>query len=364
MMPTTMIPMPMRASSTVTASDAILFNGTIFPDACVDMDPSGTDVSGIEVVIESHMETPAKWSSNARIVMEKPVYKKMMEIRDMVTNDELGDNNPTSLSTSLDILGTYIKGQRILYTESKVYCEQQLNMLMLPAIFISALCTLLSIALQTTDAGPYVVSALTAINSFLLALISYLKLDAKAEAHKTSAYQYDKLRTICEFNSGKIMFFIQKEDWQKVKQDIMKLVEEIQKKLEEVKDTNKFILPQYIRHNFPELYSQNLFSNVKRLQIDELLLLTDLRSTENNLLDVEARIKLIETGKVKYDVKQLQDEIEYRWKERDIRNGIRKKIIEHRKLYMQLEEEYKTEIKTFVDIVNKKRYRCCSWLKT
>ncbi len=325
---------------------------------------SGTDVSGIEVVINPHMETPAKWSANAQIILEKPTYKKMMEIRDMVTNDELGDNNPTSLSTSLDILGTYIKGQRILYTESKVYCEQQLNMLMLPAIFISSLCTLLSMALQDIVAGPYVVAALTAINSFILALISYLKLDAKAEAHKTSAYQYDKLRTICEFNSGKIMFFIQKEDWQKVKQDIMKLVEDIQNKLEEVKDTNKFILPQYIRHNFPELYSQNLFSNVKKLQIDELLLLTDLRSTECNLMDVEARIKLIETGKVRYDVQQLEDEIKYRWQERDVRNGIRKKIIEHRKLYMQLEDDYKKEIKAFVDTVNKTRYRCCSWLKT
>ena len=329
-------------------------------------DISGTDVSGVEVevVVDPHMETPAKWSANAQIILQKPTYKKMMEIRDMVTNDELGDNNPTSLSTSLDILGTYIKGQRILYTESKVYCEQQLNMLMLPAIFISSLCTLLSMALQDTVSGPYIVAALTAINSFILALISYLKLDAKAEAHKTSAYQYDKLRTICEFNSGNIMFFIQKEDWTKVKQDIMKLVEEIQKKVEEVKDTNKFILPQYIRHHFPELYSQNLFSNVKKLQIDELLLLTDLRSTECNLMDVEARIKLIETGKVKYDVQQLEDEIKYRWQERDVRNGIRKKIIEHRKLYMQLEEEYKSEIKAFVDTVNKKRYQCCSWLKT
>jgi len=323
-----------------------------------------SDLSGVDVDVNPHMETPAKWSSNAQIILQKPTYKKMMEIRDMVTNDELGDNNPTSLSTSLDILGTYIKGQRILYTESKVYCEQQLNMLMLPAIFISSLCTLLSMALQDTTSGPYVVSALTAINSFILALISYLKLDAKAEAHKTSAYQYDKLRTICEFNSGKIMFFIQKEDWAQVKQDIMQLVEEIQKKMEEVKDTNKFILPQYIRHHFPELYSQNLFSNVKKLQIDELLLLTDLRSTECNLMDVEARIKLIETGKVKYDVQHLEDEIKYRWQERDIRNGIRKKIIEHRKLYMQLEEEYKTEIKAFVESVNKKRYQCCSWLKT
>ena len=52
----------------------------------------GADVSGIRIVVDPHMETPAKWSSNAQVVLEKPTYKKMMEIRDMVTNDELGDS--------------------------------------------------------------------------------------------------------------------------------------------------------------------------------------------------------------------------------------------------------------------------------
>jgi hypothetical protein len=160
------------------------------------------------------------------------------------------------------------------------------------------------------------------------------------------------------------MFFIKKEDWGKVQTKITGLVEDIQKKMEEIKDTNKFILPQYIRHRFSELYAQNLFSSVKTLQIEELLLLTDLRNTENNILDVEARIKLIETEKVKYDVKQLEEEIKYRWQERDMRNTIRKKIIEHRKKYLKLEDDYEHEIRDFIETVNKRRYKCCAWLKT
>ena len=91
-----------------------------------------------------HPNTSAQTSANAQIVINKPQYKTMLDVRNLVTNDELGINNPTYLSTSLDILAVYIKGQKILYTEAKVYCEQQLNMLMLPAIFISSLCTLLS----------------------------------------------------------------------------------------------------------------------------------------------------------------------------------------------------------------------------
>jgi len=311
-----------------------------------------------------HPNAPTITSANAYIILEKPKYKTMIEVRNAVTNDETGNDNPISLSTSLDILAVYIKGQKLLYTEAKVYCEQQLNMLMLPAIFISALCTLLSLALQSQPSGPYIVSGFTAVNSFILALISYLKLDAKAEAHKTSAYQYDKIRTICEFNSGKIMFFIKNETFENIEKRIADLVDEIQKKIEEIKDTNKFILPQHIRYNFNILYTQNLFSDVKTLQLHELLLLTDLKRIENDIIDIEARIKCIETEKVPYDAKELQNNIQYRWNRRGERDVLRKRIIAHRKKYLNLEAEFKKEIEAFIKEANNRRCNFCSWLKT
>ena len=82
--------------------------------------------------------------------------------------DEEYNDKDYIISTSLDILALYIKGQKVLYTEAKVYCEQQLNMLMLPAIFISAVCTLLSVGLKDLVEGAYVVSGLAAFNSFIL----------------------------------------------------------------------------------------------------------------------------------------------------------------------------------------------------
>jgi hypothetical protein len=288
----------------------------------------------------------------------------MLEVRNAVTNDETGNDNPISLSTSLDILAVYIKGQKLLYTEAKVYCEQQLNMLMLPAIFISALCTLLSLALQSQVSGPFIVASFAAINSFILSLISYLKLDAKAEAHKTSAYQYDKIRTICEFNSGKIMFFIKNESFDVIEKRISGVVDEIQKKVEEIKDTNKFILPQHIRYNFNILYTQNLFSDVKALQLHELLLLTDLKRVENDIVDIEARIKSIETEKVRYDAAELQRNIQYRWDRRGERDVLRKKIISHRKKYLHLEAVFQKEIHKFILKASNPRYNWCSWLKT
>ena len=44
------------------------------------------------------------------------------------------DNN--NYSSAMDILASYVKGHKIIYMESKYHCEQRLNHLMLPAIFL------------------------------------------------------------------------------------------------------------------------------------------------------------------------------------------------------------------------------------
>ena len=50
-------------------------------------------------------------------------------------------------SYAMDILTTYVRGQKLIYMEAKFYCEQRLNFLMFPAIFLSSLTSVLASAL-------------------------------------------------------------------------------------------------------------------------------------------------------------------------------------------------------------------------
>ena len=294
-------------------------------------DVSGTDISGANTVITVRC-------------------KKQRRIGDVEQLMEAEYNDKDYIiSTSLDILALYIKGQKVLYTEAKVYCEQQLNMLMLPAILVSAICTLLSVGLKDYLEGAYVVSGLTAINSFLLAIISYLKLDAKAEAHKTSAYMYDKLGSICEFNSGKVMFFKPEEDG---KAQITKLVVDIETKITEIKDTNKFILPEVIRYRYKDLFSQNLFSDVKALQINDLVLKTELKALLNKVDELRIRVKKDPGLEEDYD------------KVVDMKEKKIIEIIELRHEYIALNDKFKGDIEKHIESTRRSCCNCLRWLKT
>jgi hypothetical protein len=232
-------------------------------------------------------------------------------------------------SNALDILAIYLKGQKIIYMEAKTYCQQILNCLMLPAIFISVLIIIFSIVFNNYIYGNIILASLSGLNSFILSIISYLKLDAKSESHRISSYKFEKLQTLCEFNSGKILFFGYKLD------KTNEIVEHIEKEVMDIKDTNKFIVPENIRYNFRNIYSTNIFSIVKMLKNEEINLFNRLIIINNNLLKYHDENVVIEKEKI---VKEI--------------NLFRNK-------YLDIDKQFNLEIEKNIEKIN-----CFSWLKT
>jgi dTDP-glucose pyrophosphorylase len=170
-------------------------------------------------------------------------------------------------------------------------------------------------------------------------------LDAKAEAHKMTAYSFEKLQSMCEFSSGRILF----DDKELT---LLKLMEEIGNNVKDIKEKNQFILPEAIRYRFPYLYSTNVFAEVKQIQNSELILTNDMQ----NLIEEGKYLKRdIDEGKstdiAKYE-KILKDQ-KYSFE----------KLIKYREHYMEIDERFKREIDRNIRRTEKSRVNCCQWLK-
>ena len=319
------------------------------------------------------------------------------------------DYEETMTSTALDILALYLKGHKILHMEAKTICEKRLNTLMLPAIFISSLCSILGFILDPYSYGKIIVSVLNTVNSFLLGLVSYLKLDGKAEAHKMSSHKYQKLEAMCEFNSGRVLFFKEKPD------KITNFVDEIQTKVMEIKESNQFILPESIRYRFNEIFTTNVFTLVKEIQNDEIIVINDLKiivqklqqtrrticETKRGLEELEIKccqqqqiIKGLKISKTEHMADEMKDmkeviigEIEMEEKKHleiiakikeeeclsklytelakleDDKIEALKKAIQHRKKYLELSNTFDDELDR--DRENQRgKYDVCNWCKT
>tara|TARA_B110000261_G_scaffold163549_3_gene209895 strand:- start:915 stop:2882 length:1968 start_codon:yes stop_codon:yes gene_type:complete len=110
-------------------------------------------------------------------------------------------------SSALDILASYLRGQKFMYYQARQYTVFMLYSFMLPSIAITAFCTVAQAPLEEFAYGKYILSGLNGFLTFILSVINFMKLDAAAQAYKISAHQYDKLQTFVEFKSGKLLLF-------------------------------------------------------------------------------------------------------------------------------------------------------------
>ena len=180
-------------------------------DKELEVDTSLNDIDNIvknlNIISEPSDSEEDDFDNNNNIKKKKLTVKKMKKI--------IKHNYPIKfsrrLSSNLDIISSYLKGQKIIYIESKNYTSFWLYVLMLPAIILSAICSIIQqFPLENyTGYSTLLLSGSNGILTCLLSVISFMKLEAAAEAYKLTAHQYDKLQSTVEFFSGRILLFYQ-----------------------------------------------------------------------------------------------------------------------------------------------------------
>jgi len=288
--------------------------------------PTYIENDGIELqLIRSNMhfssDSPVSMSSaNSEDENEEHPhqYKKLTydDVEKTISNYHANENKYNS---EMDILITYLKGQKILYKYSNRITTWKLNALTIPSIFLTAILAIFTPFIERFTWGIIFIATLNGFITLFISLINYLKLESSAEFYLHIANQYDKLETSVEFTNNKIAFI---ENEKEQKNLVLKKINELERKLTEIKELNNVLIPNELKKLFPVIFHINVFSFIKKIELSKKKLIMKLKDVKNEM---------------KY--------ILYKWNQSSHREYLEKSREKHRMDYLfKMKEKMKEEI--------------------
>jgi hypothetical protein len=218
------------------------------------------------------------------------------------------------LSNELDIITTYMKGQKHLFLQSKQLYQWRLNCLRIPSLLLTAFLSLGS-SIIPIDIRLSVISIINGIITLLISLTTYMKLETYTELYLHLANQYDKTQTLLELANNTLSH-------QSITDDDNSRLLILQKTKDVISETKekKIFIPAEITALFPIICHINIFSFINKMEIYKAELITNFKDVKNE---------------IRYTL--------YKWNIEDKHN---KPIIQHERNKQKLRLNYLYDVKT------------------
>jgi hypothetical protein len=237
-----------------------------------------TDIEDDDIVSDTHISEINIHENNERkpsVAFRKLTYKEIEK-----SLEQYDINDSFKYSNELEILITYLKGQKNLYIQSKNLTQFKLNLLTIPAILIASGITIIAPFISHYEWSGAIVSGVNATITLLISFLSYFKLESCHQTFSHLANQYDKLETSLEITNSKLMFM---ENQMEQNQLIMSKIREFEEKIFEIKESCVVFIPEELKPLFPIICHLNVFSFIKKVESYKKTLIIKYRDVKNEM---------------------------------------------------------------------------------
>lgn len=190
-------------------------------------------------------------------------------------------SRPTESETEhIDILLTFVKGQKHFYGHCTRVSKQKLNMLMIPCITISSVNTILGSFFGDTQWMNNLSSTLNTVILLLISMMSYFKFESTAESFTQLHRSYDKVEGALRLAHTRTHFHAEEGT-------LRDTISEFEKKIQDIRDAGTPIIPRESRISFPVISQVHVSSVLRAMDVyrSQLYLkFTDIRDEIRSIL--------------------------------------------------------------------------------
>lgn len=258
---------------------------------------------------------------------KQPGLKKLTfkEVRDSIHKYYETDDK---YSNELDILSTYLKGQKHMYSKAADIVQVKAFWVFVPAAIGNAAITILAPIIHSIYWSGAFIASLNALVFVLYFFGYYWKLSSADIVYRQLSNQYERLEHSLDINklleTGKDKYAF-----------VLTVLKEMEKKLADLKETSILSLPTEIKTMFPILYHVHIFTFIKRIEVYKKNLIIKFKDVKNEIRYIEWKWgENIETKE--------KSRLEFLCK---IKEKIKNEIIYYKNAYGSMDELMTKEIK-------------------
>jgi hypothetical protein len=228
----------------------------------------------------SHVNSDYEDSVEGSIGSKRQQFKKLtyQEVEDSLNRYYTRE---VQISSEIDILLTYLKGQKHIFKQASRVTEQKFNFLMFPAIFIAGTMTVITPFLNEVGWSGYVMSVLNALLTVMITINNFMKFQAVAAIYLTISNQYDKLGISTEMTRNQHLFV--KDDNEKSIL-ILEKMRDTEKRIMDIQNNyNDIIVPYEVQLMNPVISHINIFSFIKKIEHHKKTLIMKYKDVKNEI---------------------------------------------------------------------------------
>jgi hypothetical protein len=264
--------------------------------------------------------SPVSLSNNSDDDIEAAKFHKIT-FKDV----ERSFNKYNADSDELDILITYLNGQKNLYAYSSKFTQYKLHMLMVPILALTSSSALIAPFIMGYKWSGAIISGINAIVLFLIVLCNYFKLESAHSSFSLLSSQYGSLHASLTIGNS---HYATDSGYNEV---VAAKIIEFERKITDIRDSIN--IPSEIKLVFPIISHINIFSFVKHIETYKRSLFIRYRDINNEIRYINQKGGEIEHKKTRYAFLLT------------MKDKIKDEIIQHKSIYNVIDTIFVQEIK-------------------
>lgn len=273
-------------------------------------------------------------------------------------------------SNEVDILITFIRGQKHLYNQSNLITQTKLYAITITALAITSVITVITPFIQQYWWKTIFVMAGNAATTVLITILKYMRFESASNTFTLLANHYEHYEKSLQLTTNKLVFVTDETEQNKI---VLEKMREIEFKISETNELCPVIIPSEVQSTFPVIYQTNIFTLIKKMDVHRKTLIIQLKNIKNEIRYILFKWNMPGTTRDDNDIHlhnnpsldnpasnerttpQMQREKMRVLFLMEQKERIKKELVEYRDNYSQIDELFMKEIK-YAEL-NKKCWR-------